>query len=132
MFVVIANGENRGVSSSNKAWGDACRYSSWLHNLLFCLSFKFATNAFYNMVNVCLIIIFAEAFAVVREAAIRKLGMRHFDVQVSVLYTHNHAETHVLLLHLYSLKYVNKLIYVSNFNDRLLVERCFMMGLLPR
>lgn len=26
----------------------------------------------------------SEAFAVVREAAIRKLGMRHFDVQVSL------------------------------------------------
>jgi preprotein translocase subunit SecA len=46
------------------------------------------------MDNVCLIVIFAEAFAVVREAAIRKLGMRHFDVQVSVLYLHNHPETH--------------------------------------
>lgn len=28
--------------------------------------------------------IFTEAFAVVREAAKRKLGMRHFDVQVSI------------------------------------------------
>jgi preprotein translocase subunit SecA len=28
--------------------------------------------------------IVSEAFAVVREAARRKLGMRHFDVQVSL------------------------------------------------
>lgn len=28
----------------------------------------------------------SEAFAVVREAAIRKLGMRHFDVQVSLFF----------------------------------------------
>lgn len=30
------------------------------------------------------VIYFTEAFAVVREAAKRKLGMRHFDVQVSI------------------------------------------------
>jgi hypothetical protein len=41
-------------------------------------------------VNVCLIMIFAEAFAVVREAARRKLGMRHFDVQVSLLFLYTH------------------------------------------
>ena len=31
-----------------------------------------------------LIVMMSEAFAVVREAARRKLGMRHFDVQVSL------------------------------------------------
>ena len=34
-----------------------------------------------------LIVLMSEAFAVVREAARRRLGMRHFDVQVSLLFS---------------------------------------------
>jgi hypothetical protein len=46
---------------------------------------------------------FAEAFAVVREATRKKLGMRHFDVQVSLLFLY----THYVFIHL---KYEIKLI----------------------
>lgn len=35
--------------------------------------------------------IFTEAFAVVREAAKRKLGMRHFDVQVSISHSYTYS-----------------------------------------
>lgn len=35
-------------------------------------------------INAPFIVGFTEAFAVVREAARRKLGMRHFDVQVLI------------------------------------------------
>jgi SecA DEAD-like domain len=58
-----------------------------------------------------------EAFAVVREAARRKLGMRHFDVQVFIFH---HIKVHI----------VQHLVFyfmICQFNFRLLEEQCFMM-----
>ena len=61
----------------------------------------------------------SEAFAVVREAARRKLGMRHFDVQV---------RTHLCNKVFFSIHLrICKILFF-----RSLVELCFMMGPLLR
>lgn len=64
---------------------------------------------------------FIEAFAVVREAAKRKLGMRHFDVQVSL----SLIRTRLLLL-----RYA--VTFSGNLNSRLLAGLSFTMAPLRR
>ena len=69
-----------------------------------------------------LYLLLSEAFAVVREAARRKLGMRHFDVQVPI-----NLCNRVLFLF-----FIHVRICIYLFIFRSLVERCFMMGPLLR
>lgn len=99
-------------------------------------------------VNCCWL---TEAFAVVREAAKRKLGMRHFDVQVSLFLSvlkkkkgfvlhDGDSFLYLLLLGLWKAKFglqVSswlRIDFICNcfLNCRLLAERFFMMGLLQR
>lgn len=67
----------------------------------------------------------AEAFAVVREAARRKLGMRHFDVQVN-------GSSLRLVVRKEALFFSPSTLCACGFNDRLLVGQCFMMDRLRR
>lgn len=67
----------------------------------------------------------AEAFAVVREAARRKLGMRHFDVQVNGFISR-------FMLGKEAFFYFFSSLCGCGFNDRLLVGQCFMMDQSPR
>lgn len=53
--------------------------------LLFILWVLSFLSMYFQPFHSALVILLTEAFAVVREAAKRKLGMRHFDVQVCLL-----------------------------------------------
>lgn len=54
----------------------------------------------------------SEAFAVVREAARRKLGMRHFDVQVSLYHSLAYQDLDNLIV-CYSFAYFYYFITIS-------------------
>ena len=103
-FGFPADCKNNGVPRPAKTRADTCGHSSWFQELFLYLFLEKKFNSFIQIFETYwFLVMMLEAFAVVREAARRKLGMRHFDVQVSlllVLFTHMHTQILLLLIHL--------------------------------